>query len=346
MNLYLLFIIIVSLIGIKIFIKDNNPEYLGKENTTMIKGIFILFVFYSHLTNYVIVQHSKDFLMYDIKMFLGQLVVTLFLFYSGYGVYESIKNKGKQYVESMPKNRIFKTWFNFAIAVLTFLIVNLILKIHNPIKKIILSFVCWDGLGNSNWYILAILAMYIASYLSFIIFDKKHNKAILMTWLLSAVFILFMSIYKEGYWYNTVLCYPLGMLYSYKKKEFDEITNKNNKYVILLVLTFFTFLIIRKFMTVNVWFYELQAMLFTLLIVFISKKIQFKSKILYWFGNNLFWVYILQRLPMLVLKEIGFNVHAYRFALISFVITIILTLIYARLSAWLFKIFDKKGKAK
>jgi hypothetical protein len=99
-------------------------------------------------------------------------------------------------------------------------------------------------------------------------------------------------------------------------------------------------------MTVNVWFYELQAMLFTLLIVFISKKIQFKSKILYWFGNNLFWVYILQRLPMLVLKEIGFNVHAYRFALISFVITIILTLIYARLSAWLFKIFDKKGKAK
>ena len=41
MNLYLLMILVLTLIGIKITIKTNNKNYLSKENTSCIKGIFI-----------------------------------------------------------------------------------------------------------------------------------------------------------------------------------------------------------------------------------------------------------------------------------------------------------------
>ena len=68
-------------------------------------------------------------------------------------------------------------------------------------------------------------------------------------------------------------------------------------------------------------------------------KVNIKNPILKWFGDNLFWIYILQRLPMLVLSRMGYAVtHAYRFAIICFVVTIVLTIIYKKI----FEVIDKK----
>ena len=46
---------------------------------------------------------------------LEQLMVTMFLFYSGYGVMESIKRKGDDYIKSFPKKRILTTLINLFI---------------------------------------------------------------------------------------------------------------------------------------------------------------------------------------------------------------------------------------
>lgn len=93
MNAYLFFLIAISLININFFVKNSNNDYLSKDNSNCIKGIFVLIVFYSHLATYFEPLYSKDFLMLNFRNFLGQLMVAPFLFYSGYGVYESIKKK-------------------------------------------------------------------------------------------------------------------------------------------------------------------------------------------------------------------------------------------------------------
>ena len=43
---------------------------------------------------------------------MGQLVVVMFLFYSGYGIGESYKKKGVNYVQQMPVHRILTTLLN------------------------------------------------------------------------------------------------------------------------------------------------------------------------------------------------------------------------------------------
>lgn len=329
MNLYLIFIIIASVLGIEVCFKNFNKEYLSKSNTACIKGIFILIVFYSHYVTYTHVNMSKDFLMYDLRQFLGQLMVTLFLFYSGYGIFESIKKKKNDYIKALPKNRIFKTWFHFAIAVFSFLIIGLILKKEFTIKKIVLSFIGWDCLGNSNWYIFGIIFLYIMTYLSFNIFteEKQYKKGIILNWLLTIIFILFLSIYKDSYFYNTLACYNLGMTYSFYKDKIEKIIFDRKKYFISLIITIFAFFTLYKYQTTFIH-YEFLSIVFALLIVQLSMIVNFKSKILKWFGDNLFWVYILQRLPMMVYSHIGLNTHPYRFALASFITTIILTIIY------------------
>ncbi len=88
MNLYLLFIVVISLIGIKIHIRDINADFLSKECTSCINGIFLLIVFCSHLVHdYIPLDGAKDGIMFSVKQFLGQLMVAPFLFYSGYAVF-------------------------------------------------------------------------------------------------------------------------------------------------------------------------------------------------------------------------------------------------------------------
>lgn len=84
--------------------------------------------------------------------YFKQLVVVPFLFYSGYGVMNSIKNKGTAYVNSIPRNRVLNTMVNFGVAVSIFICMNLILGIPMELKQAILSYLSWESVGNSNWY--------------------------------------------------------------------------------------------------------------------------------------------------------------------------------------------------
>ena len=332
MNLYLLMITIISLIGIKINLKEFNEEYLSKENTSCIKGIFILIVFYSHLQTYIPYQPTKDGLIFFVVKFLGQLMVTMFLFYSGYGIYESIKNK-KNYIKSIPKKRIIKTLLNFDLAVLTFLIINIFFNTTPSIEKTIMALIGWESIGNSNWYIFGILALYFTTYISFTLFDKNKKAAFLSQIALTLLLMIFLNVFKQGqtYWYNTMLCYPLGMIFSLYKEQITNYMKNNKKYIPIVLISAISFILFKKSIKYNYIFYYLMTISFTLSIVFATMKIQFKSKALKWFGDNLFWVYILQRIPMMILHKLNYaNGNAYRTALISFIATIVLTLIYSK----------------
>lgn len=328
MNLYFFLIIILTLIGAKFFVKKYNYDYLSKKNTSCIKGIFILIVFYSHLVTYTYSIYNKDFIMLNFRNFLGQLMVTMFLFYSGYGVFESIKKKNQNYINLMPKKRILKTWFNFFIAVLSFCILGFIFNNHFSFGKIILSFIGWETLGNSNWYIFSIMFMYLLTYFSFKIFDDNHKKALFLNFILIIIFILFLRLHKGEYWYNTIFCYYFGMLYSHCKDSIEIILFNNLKYIFSLVLSIFVFLIFMVYSKYNFIFYELYSISFVCIIILITMKVQINSIILKWFGDNLFWIYILQRIPMIVFKEVGLSNYVYKYSFVVFVSTIALTFIY------------------
>lgn len=342
MDLFLIFILLISIIGIQIYFKGYNKEYLNFSSTNCIKGIFLLFVFFSHAIAYVSVNHWYDRTMLFLQSNLRQLIVVMFFFYSGYGIYETIKKKKNDYIDKIPKNRVLKTLFIFDIAILLFILVNIILKRSITIPQILFSFIGWDSVGNSNWFIFDILCLYLISYISFKAYGMK--KGILAVWIYTFILIFFLITFKQGWWYNTLLCFPLGITYSFYKDKIETLVQKDNlSYIVTLLMMFlatfaFTFLCCH-----SVWYYELWAMSFTLLIVFITMKINFKSPILEWLGKNLFWLYILQRIPFMILSTFKYNLlHPYRFFAFSFVITIALAAIFNKVFGKLTnKIFKK-----
>ena len=329
--IYLIFIVIF-LVGLK-FVKDN-PDYLSKDTTTIINGMMVITVFFSHFMTYITKSNIYDEHMLSFLSLVGQLMVTSFLFYSGYGIYESIKNK-KNYMSTFFKKRFIPTFVNFAIAVILFIIVNLIIGNNYSIEKILLAFTGWESIGNSNWYMLAIFVLYIFVMLCFNEKIKVKNAyRILVLTMLTAIYVYLVTRFKDNYYVDTVLCFPIGVWYSYFKDKISDLLTK--KYwivlvgaILLLVASYYL-----KNNLYNVYTYNLFAILFIILIVILTRKIKVNNKIITFFGVHTFWIYILQRIPMIILQN---KLNNYLYFVVCLVITIVL-------SYFLKKITDKLWK--
>lgn len=266
-------------------------DYLGRVQTDAIKGIFILLVFFSHFMGYV-----RQAGGYALNMPLGQMIVTCFLFYSGYGVMEAIKRQGNDYVKSIPKRRILTTLLNFDIAVLVFIAVDLLLGRALSWKQCLLSLVCWDSVGNSNWYIFAILLCYAAT----LTVRKEGGGKRCLCMLIPCVVAL--SFVKGSWWYDTMLCYPAGMIYAEYKAKIEALMRNERLYLIVLGGLAVIYAILQKrHHVVFGLFPNLTAISFALSVVVLTMRVPLRHKALVWCGKNLFPLYIYQRIPMLIL---------------------------------------------
>ena len=179
MIVFVVLIVALTLFRVKFSRKGTFfVDFLDKNQTNAIKGVFILFVFLRHVLQYV--QKSGyefdapgDAIVASLNMYLGQFIVVMFLFYSGYGVMEAIKNKGRDYINSIPRNRILGTLLNFSVAVLCYLAIDYLLSIPVTPVQVLESLVGWESVGNSNWYIFVIMLCYLVTYLAFRFFEKK-----------------------------------------------------------------------------------------------------------------------------------------------------------------------------
>ena len=305
MILYYVAFLLLCLFGIKIS-NGYHTDYLSKDNTNAIKGIFLLFVFISHAIPYLIrcgyeFNALGDNILQSIQHHMGQLVVVMFLFYSGFGIGESYKKKGVNYVKRMPIRRILTTLLNFDVAVLFFIVTSLILSVPLTVKQCFLSFFAWDAVGNSNWYIFCILTCYMISFLTLKFAPQKAKVAI--TFILLIMVSLLLSFFKQSWWYNTMWVYGAGFAYSNYKKQIERKLQKNYWLFLGSFILLFAFLFLLKIEYRGIKS-NLLSISFAILIVIITMKVTLSNKILQWIGKNLFPMYIYQRLPMLFLSKL------------------------------------------
>ena len=334
---------LIMLLTINVHWEGIDSQYLSKNYTLSIKGVFVIIVFLSHVRAYTEFTSSTDIWVIEILDYLGQLMVAMFLFYSGYGIYESIKRKGKAYIDSFPKNRIARIYLDFLISILLFVVLGLFLEKHYSFMNTLLAFTGWTSIGNSAWYMFTIFVLYILTYICFKIARGYNLFAIVAITILSLGYIYFMSFVKGDYWLSTYLCYVLGVWYSYYKEKIDGMLQKYNiLYYILFAFIIISYLTLFDLRYKCLLMFNCVSILFCLLIVFLSMKISFKSQILSWLGEHLFWMYFLQRLPMNVFEYLKLTEYnPYIFMFFSLIVTIILSYYMRKCSQFLQKICFK-----
>ena len=87
---------------------------------------------------------------------MGQLVVVTFLFFSGFGITEQLKAREK-YAINIAEN-IFRVWIHYIMTLGLYFVMNYAVGYEYNLKSYVLSLFALERIGNSNWYIFAILS--------------------------------------------------------------------------------------------------------------------------------------------------------------------------------------------
>lgn len=342
MLVFLLSFLALCLWLVKAHLKGFNADFLAKDRTDAVKGFFIVVVFISHIREYYAMAGANLTRWYDDAFFLpakvfGQLMVVMFLFYSGYGVMESIKRKGMEYVRSIPRKRVLGTLVNFDVAVMVFAVASLLLGIGLTWEQFVLSLPGWDSVGNSNWYIFDIVVCYALTWLAFR-WTKQGGH--ILCWLVIA-FAVTMSFLKGTWWYNTLFAYAAGVVFSVHKAKCIEAWKSNymkwlcilgGSFVGLLGLYLAFYVLFKgELEQIGAFVFNLMSVFFAFTVVLLTMKVRFGNKALYWLGRNLFPLYIYQRLSMMVITELwpGFvSTYPYCFLLACAGVTCLIAYLY------------------
>ena len=312
MVLLYVFIALCAVFGLRACTEQESADYLGRTQSAAIKGICVLLVFASHAAQYLIdtlPQTALNAPLFTVRAMLGQLIVVPFLFYSGYGVRYSFETKGTAYLAAFPRNRILKTYLHIALILCLYLVMQLSFGERYSAGEVLQAFLLWRSIGNSTWYLFAILFLYLAAAVSFFVFQKPRA-AVLSVAVLSVAYMLVMSRFKDAFWYNTVLLYALGMAAYDHRDGFRRLARDHVGVLIGAALGFallFVLWLKRPFSNAlaGAFLYTLMSAVFMTAVLAFLVRVKVQNRLLIWLGGYVFEIYFLQRLPMRALTNLG-----------------------------------------
>lgn len=350
----LIYIILCLLTFININIKGLDSffnDYLDLDNIKSVKGIFVWMIFFRHYTGYY--KRNKKEICIIIDKSFSQNIVSLFLFYSGYGINESFKIKGNKYIKTLPKKSGI-LFIKSQIILLIYLCNNLFLGIKISFKTYLKAIIFKKGIGNSYWFAFTIISLYIYSFISFIfIKNQKYNLfgifLISIICYLHAIFVYNFYHKKQIISVDTIICFVFGFYYSFFRIHLEKIIMKNDityfGALLIFILIYYYYYI---YQNKNIYYISLKNGLFTLIFILITMKIKFKNEFLNLLNSHSYSIYLLQRVVMIhIRKKILFNDHEFIRFVVEFLFVIFISVIFDKNTIFIDKIFKlEKSKKK
>ncbi len=327
----ILFIILfcVAVYGIKF--ASFHKDYMTPSSTNAIKGIFAVLILYSHMRGYLTLSDACTGHTYvRVLKYLGQTMTTMYLFYSGYGLMESVRTK-PGYGKNFFRKRILKILLHFDIAVLMYIILQFLLGWQFDGMTYLASLVGWESVGNSNWFIFEILALYMFFYIGLWIkrsLDISMGGGVLATTIVLCI-VLWVFLYKvkgQTWWIDNIFTFPLGMGYSMIKDKVEMWMKCDKIYYPVFISMTVVLVVWRHVYGVDML--GVCTCLFALWAVMLTMKVKLDNRVLQWLGTVSFSVYILQRIPMILLTAFGINSNIALFVSITIPSAFLLAYLY------------------
>ena len=128
------------------------------------------------------------------------------------------------------------------------------------------------------------------------------------------------------------------MWYSYFKSDIEKIFFSHPKlyYVCVWTCIFMTYFFRPRLSRLLI--YEIWIFFFTISVLMLTMKISVNNVVLRWLGHHTFEIYILQRIPMRILSEMGLNSHPYIMGCICLGLVVLIAYVFGEV----LKRIDKK----
>ena len=239
-----------------------NEEYTSLSQTKTLLGFTALCVSLHHMGQKSCAPwHPSRYIVHGLDFFvpIGYILVSVFLFCSGLGLYKSWKTK-PDYLRHFPRKRILPIVAAFYLSEWFYLLVRYLMG-EKMDAGLALEYFLGLRLANFNaWYVMVIPFFYLAFYFAFR-FCRREGWAILWVFLFTLGYtVLGAAIdhrtdqwFAGEWWYNCVILFPLGLLFAKHEEKITRFLKKG--YWVYLILSFAAIFALNRFssLVVDQW---------------------------------------------------------------------------------------------
>lgn len=326
--LILLIIVLVSVRKI-----DNENEVYSINQNLPIRGILVIFVVLNHL--------------YESAYMLGNIAVSLFFCFSGYGLMKGYTNK-KDYFNGYIIKKVKNILIPYFLFNIIYIIWNVFVLNNNyTVLQLLKSFLT-ASIMPVGWYVIIAFILYLIFYFVYKYLEINDYKKIVITFLLEVLLMIVLYILGFGsWWYCSIFAFSLGILMALKDNKDSIKKYIINKYtfVLSLLILFFTY--------IYAFYYDLNDGLIFLIIKFIHsilvciiyfnifKKYKIDNKILSIIGRNSLIIYMIHPFVYRVMNYFSliFNLN-----ILNFIFILITSLLFSLMLNLVIKVLLTGGK--
>lgn len=311
---------------------NMNEIFLNKNYTDLIKGLAMLSIVIGHIVQMLI---PSNFLFYkQLLFFLCQIniiFVGCFFFFSGYGNYLSVKK-----IDSIQSkllkifSKIYRIYFVFGGALILYILLYSLFHSGYSFVNISNFFYFISTItipGLTMWYLKVQVFLYLLFMIS-VLFFKYSDLISFVFVVISIILAIFFKI--TPLWWQTILCFPLGIFVAHHLSLFKNFSNSKIKIIIVLLVIFSVLL----FFTPNTISRIIMALSGTSLVVLISYFSSPKNAVLEFLGKNSIQLYIYHWVFISIVRFLDIHVM---FKIIFVIIGISIILLYPHIKKILFR---------
>ena len=339
MNLFLISFLFLLVYKSKLNLRSFY-DCLSMPTTQSIRAAAALIVVFHHLAQKA-PSYSIGSLFFQR---VGFLAVTIFFFYSGYGLMKSYRTK-ENYTQSFVQKRILTILLPYLSFVLIYWIAGSALNRSYTVIALLQSFINGYPIVTDSWFVIALLLFYVFFYLLMKIFRKNY-----LLIFFGSVFWAFGWIFlckKFGFnifWYNTIICLCLGILVALIEDHLIIWLRKS--YIPVCFCAFPPFLLIlynyMLFGSNNLFVYWLLEFLTIVCLMLVTMKLQINNPILKFLGKISFELYLIHRLIMYLFRSSYINIDNHLLwsivvVAVSLVCAYVLNMLFTKMNAILLR---------
>lgn len=277
---------------------ERTKDYLSKENTDCVKGIFAVSILLHHIAQFNPVE--LPYYVHILVQSMGYLSVSVFFFFSGYGLSLQYR-KNKDYLKHFLRHRVLSLYGEYLFIMLLYLLFFLCIGRRFTAAEIFRSAVLYPTFVTNGWFFFSILLLYLIFYIVYRLVKTPRMQiaGILAGTALYCAAGIFL---KWGYWlYISVWAFPAGIFWQMRKEKIDTYAKNAGHWwtglTVSGILFAVTYVLAHTFrlpeacyMTVR----AVSAVCFVIFLMWLCMKIPVRCRVTAFLGKYSLYIYTMQ----------------------------------------------------
>lgn len=298
-----LLIIMISLIGIK---RRKEEDFLSIEQGNALKGISALLLVVVHIRERLEVVPVS----YRILAGGGYLLVSVFFFYSGFGIVKQSLTKEHYVLDRLPKRILYLIEIIIGSEMVYYAFAVVLFGRSFSALDMLKCVIGIEMVNGALWTVFAMLILQAIYYFCYRLGFRNYTLIAVIGW---AIYIFISVLRGRGSWEMQSCCsFVLGAYIAQNEKKTVEKYSKN---IVLLITSFIVF--IASFMAPYIfeyWLYEdlmlirvvagtIASLSFTALMLFVVNKVIISNGIIIYTGTLFTEIYLWHGLIIDIVKK-------------------------------------------